>query len=88
MLYIPTHKRTGREYPPVTEERMNELKNHPATADSFRFKAIEEQFVPQPPIEQPGATSAKKSKKTQVDNADNNEQNIDSGDSSEPLQQN
>lgn len=87
MLYIPTHKRTGREYPPVTEARMKELKSHPATADSFRFKAIEEQFVPQPPIE-PGATSAKKSKKIQADNADNNEQNIDSGDSSEPLQQN
>lgn len=88
MLYIPTHKRTGREYPPVTEARMKELKSHPATADSFRFKAIEEQFVPQPPIEQPGATSAKKSKKIQADNTDNNEQNIDSGDSSEPLQQN
>jgi len=87
MLYIPTHKRTGREYSPVTEARMNQLKIHPITADSFRFKAIEEKFVPQPPIEQPGATSAKKSKKIQA-NADNDEQNIDSGDSSEPLQQN
>jgi hypothetical protein len=84
MPYQPIHKRTGREYTPVTEERMNELKSHPATADSFRFVAIEERFVSQPKIES-GETSAKKSKKIQ---ADNNEQNIDSGAGSEPLQQN
>jgi len=88
MLYTQIHTRTGRRsVKPVTEQRVLELKASPVTAGTFRFELVKESALNTVPLGPTGAVSAKKPK-TKKQETVNDEQDIDSGDSSEPLQEN
>lgn len=80
MLYVPIHKRSGKCYTPVTEERKEEMQKNKVTSDTFIFELVdaEENTAVKPKQD----TSNLKRKKKPTD-----EQSIDSGAGSEPLQQ-